>query len=466
MPGERKKGQLRFEGADPMAVVELDDEAIAPWTPEQEVIADAVSKAIKSYITTTESLSNGKYEHLRDKIPEYLSNPGNLLIAICTDGVVIRYEKKSEVEGKKVVGVFHLGITEAASMFSQNLVHIESEESPHPLNETFGVEFKLSVHSPSRGASQDIVASRIWFQAKNIEPQQIHVPGAKPYCLLSVRNQLDIEIHGEMGVDDQTGVINQPFIARVPMRLLAGWECIEVFPGLDPDVWKADLAPLWAEQDLIGAALIAQTKDAQLSNLDPRASARRQYSSLLAEFKALLDSDPDREQILQTFLQEHPILLCPTHVRMWPKLPLGATITDFVFREANQEYLLVELERSTLRLFRKDGHATAELTHAQGQILDWKRYLEDNLHTVQKELGLVGISTNPNGLLVIGRSHSLLPQNRRKLQTMLNESPKLRVMTYDDVYVNAKAVFENLLGPMWDAGGNTQIFYPPRDIRK
>ena len=30
----------------------------------------------------------------------------------------------------------------------------------------------------------------------------------------------------------------------------------------------------------------------------------------------------------------------------------------------------------------------------------------------------------------------------------------------DDVYENAKAVFENLLGPIWDTGGDTQIYYP------
>jgi hypothetical protein len=145
---------------------------------------------------------------------------------------------------------------------------------------------------------------------------------------------------------------------------------------------------------------------------------------------------------------------------MWPKLQLGATVTDFVFCDATQDYLLVELERSTLPLFRQDGHPTADLTHAQGQILDWKRYLEDNLQTVQRELGLAGITPNPNGLLVIGRSHTLHPRDRRKLQTMANESPKLRVMTYDDLYENAKAVFENLLGPLWDPGGATQIYYP------
>lgn len=460
MPSERKKGQLRLEGANPMALVELNDEPTKGWTPEQEAAASAVSQATKSYMKSAEALAGGKYEHLKDKIPEYMVNPGNLLMAICTDGVVIRYEKKTLDERKLVVTVIPQGISQVAALLSQNLVHIESPEAPHPLNENFGVELKLSVHSPSQGTSHDIVAARIWFQTKNTSPQQVEPPGAKPYCLLSVRNQLDIEIHGELGAEGDANAPNQPFIARSTMRLIAGWECIEVFPGLNLDAWNAGFAPLWAERDVLGAALIAQTKDAQLSSLDPRASARRQYAALLAEFMALLDSNPEREQVLQAFLQQNPVLLCPTHVRMWPKLPLGATVTDFVFRDANQEYLLVELERSTLQLFRQDGHATADLTHAHGQIVDWKRYLEDNLQTVQRELGLAGITPNPNGLLVIGRSQSLLPRDRRKLQTMTNESPKLRIMTYDDVYENAKAVFENLLGPMWDSGGATQIYYP------
>lgn len=460
MPRERKKGQVRLEGASPMAFVESNDVPIEDWTPDQEAASAAVSEAIKIYLKTTESLASAKYGHLRDRIPEYMTNPGNALVAVCTDGVVIRYEKKGHEKRKLAVTVMHEGIAYAASLLSQNIVHVQSPETPHPIDANFGVELKLTVHSPSQGLSHDLAAGRVWFHVVNAATQQIVQPGAKPYCLLSVRNQLELVIHGVMGAEGDAKASGQPFIARSTMRLGAGWDCIEVFPGLDLAAWKADFAPLWAEHDLLGAALVAQTHDAQLSDLDPRASARRQYASLLGEFKDLLDSDPGREQVLQAFLQRNPVLLCPTHVRMWAKLPLGATITDFVFRDANQEYLLVELERSTQQLFRQDGHATADLTHAHGQIVDWKRYLEDNLQTVQRELGLTGITPNPNGLLVMGRSNSLLPRDRRKLQTMTNESPKLRVMTYDDVYENAKAVLENLLGPIWDTGGSTQIYYP------
>ena len=206
----------------------------------------------------------------------------------------------------------------------------------------------------------------------------------------------------------------------------------------------------------------AQCRDAELNSLDPNASARKHFSSLLNQFKALLDSNPDREEVLQQFLKDNPALLCPVHTKMWPKLALGAKKTDFVFQEATSDYLLVELERSTLPLFVKSGDPSKELNHAQRQVLDWKRYIEDNLSTVQRELGLSGISVNPKSLIVIGRSNSLSSDHRRMLVTLENNSPKLKIMTYDDVHQSAKTVIENLLGPLWDSGGSTQIYYLPK----
>lgn len=460
MPTKRKFGQLRLEGENPLAFVEADGVPIEPWTSEEEAAARTVGRAIKRYLETTAELANGRYQHLKGLLPSYLIDPGGYLVAVCADGIVVRYERKTSAEQKRAVAVIRQSIREVTSLLSQRLVHIEAPEASLPADENFGVELRLTVF-PSQGMAHDLTASRIWFQAKDTKPQQLESsPSSKPYCLLSVRNHLECELHGVIGPNADSSASGQLFIAHASTRLVAGWDCIEVFPGLDLSPWNADVAPLWAECDILGAALIAHTKAAQLANLDPRASTRRHYAALLAEFRALLDSNPDREQILHSFLQSNSALLCPTHVQMWSKLQLGATVTDFVFRDANHDYLLVELERSILKLFRKDGHATSDLTHAQGQIVDWKRYIEDNLQTAQRELGLVGITANPSGLLVIGRSSSLLPRDRRKLQAMGADSLKLRIMTYDDVYENAKAVLENLLGPIWDAGGSTQIYYP------
>ena len=146
---------------------------------------------------------------------------------------------------------------------------------------------------------------------------------------------------------------------------------------------------------------------------------------------------------------------------MKPKLSFGKRITDFVFREATGDYLLVELEPSSAHLFTKSGNTSSRLNEARNQIIDWRRYIEDNVGTVQRELGLTGISSNPQALIVIGRSSSLSEKNKRKLVTLENESPKTKIITYDGVFDNAKTIIENLLGPLWIEGPTPEIYYLP-----
>jgi hypothetical protein len=268
-----------------------------------------------------------------------------------------------------------------------------------------------------------------------------------------------MELHGELLPTVGSSRDPEPFVIAHEIRLSAGWDCLEVFPGIVIEKWKPELAQFWAESDLLGAILVAQTKDARFKDLDPRAATRRQYSALLARFREALDSATN-EQDLQTFLEENPVLLCPTFTKVYPKLRFGTHISDFVFSQADREYLLVEIEPATHKLFRLDGHPTAELTHAQGQIADWKRYIEDNLSTVQRELKLEGITSQARGLVVIGRSRDLSEGDRRKIQVMHNESPRIRIATYDDIHDIAKAMFENLLGPMSDFGGATRVYFP------
>src|SRR5262249_24553295 len=143
------------------------------------------------------------------------------------------------------------------------------------------------------------------------------------------------------------------------------------------------------------------------------------------------------------------------------KLPFGRRVTDFVLQEQSGDYLLVEIEAPTRSLFTQDGQPHHELVHALDQVTDWRRYIEDNLAMVQRELGLIGMSAQPNALVVIGRSADLRPDDRRRLVTMNNESPKTRILTYDDLFANAKAVATNLLGPVWDVQGDAQVYYLP-----
>ena len=454
-----RKVQITFTDNSPLQITDSVESDTAGLSDEQQSIVQQLGATLKSYRAAAKELLSGKYAHLRDWAPTHLADPGNVLVICCPDGVAIRFENKTD-KVRLIAGWMSDSLPEVASMLSQRLIQCHTNRDAIASASPTGMEIRLSTGNVATNQLRDIVAMQVRFDAVIERPDRLPQPPLKPFCLLSIRSTFEIQVGGELLKNNRDQGQGQPFIARSKLRLPVGWDCIEIFPYFDLEQWKPEYAPLWAENDLLAAVVAQQFREAQFLALDPNAQARKQFGELLRTYRELLDSNPEREETLQSFLQDHPAILCPTHIKMWPKMAFGARKTDFVFQEATGDYLLVELEKSTLPLFLKDGHPSRELNHARGQVTDWKRYLEDNVATVQKELGLTGISANPRSLVVIGRSQTLTPENRRKLVTIENENPKTKIVTYDDVYEAAKAVIENLLGPIWDTIGNTHIYYP------
>jgi hypothetical protein len=242
------------------------------------------------------------------------------------------------------------------------------------------------------------------------------------------------------------------------IKLRVGWQALEVYPTFHPDRWKPEFAGLWAENDLLAAVARHHIADTQLAAIDPNVAARRAFKKLLEELARLLEGP---EEPAHQFLKRHPEIVCPAHIASWSKLPLGNRVTDFIFREPANEYLLVEIEGPLRRLFRRDGQQRQELTHAINQIIDWRIFIEDNLREVQQELGLVGISANAGSMIVIGRSASLSDDDRRKLATLQGQIPGLRILTYDELIQSAKAMAENLFVPLDIIGQSLEICYFP-----
>jgi hypothetical protein len=236
-----------------------------------------------------------------------------------------------------------------------------------------------------------------------------------------------------------------------------GWQAIEIYPPLGDDYWKPEFAATWAERDILAIAAQRNLQEIQLNALDPRAETRRQYATLLAEFGRLLQGP---EEPVHQFLRQHPEIISPTSDSHWSKLPFGTKKEcDFVFREPHNDYQLVEIEKPDKQMFRRDGQQHENLTHAINQTADWVRYIEDNKRTVEHELGLTGISTSPRRLVVIGRTKSLTEENRRKLSTLQNDQPKLRILTYDDLLEQAKNNLEHILGPLSLTGENVKLYF-------
>jgi len=152
MTGERKYGELRLEGSNPMVLIEAEGQINETWTPEQESIASAVSRTIKSYLKTTQALASEQYPHLGDMIPAYMRDPGNLLIAICTDGIVVRYEKKVHEGRKAAVTVLPQRIAAGQRSYPKTLCISHPLPLPFHRMRTLALNssFLLTLHSKER----------------------------------------------------------------------------------------------------------------------------------------------------------------------------------------------------------------------------------------------------------------------------------------------------------------------------
>ncbi len=282
-------------------------------------------------------------------------------------------------------------------------------------------------------------------------------PSERPFPVVNVSSEMISRREGHR-IQTTSGPPEDPerFISQSPFRLPVGWETIEIFPLPDPDAWKPERAADWAERDLLAHIVANNAIGSTLHDLDGRASTRRKYASLLSELESLLEGP---EEPAHQFLKKHAELLCPTHQRYWSKLAFGNRISDFVFQELHNDYLLVEIEAPYRKMFREDGQQRAELTHAVNQIADWIQYIADNKERVEKDLGLVGISTNSRTLVVIGRSADLSEENRRKISSLQSLQNKLRILTYDDLLAAARTQIEHILGPIDLESGDWKTYY-------
>ncbi len=98
----------------------------------------------------------------------------------------------------------------------------------------------------------------------------------------------------------------------------------------------------------------------------------------------------DDENSIQRFLERNTVLLYQFHAtRLFVKPNiLGKYEADFAILDTNKKLLFIEIERPAIKLFKKDGHPTAELMHAYGQVRDWLNEYQVHRPTILESLDL------------------------------------------------------------------------------
>src|SRR5687768_14462741 len=119
---EIKKRQITISGNNPLEIVDVLENGTSDLSETQQLIVQQLGKTFRAYITAIKELLSGKYAHLKDWAPLYLSEPGHILIAACPDGVVLRFERKQNKEDI-VAGWFPSDLSTITPILSQGLIH-------------------------------------------------------------------------------------------------------------------------------------------------------------------------------------------------------------------------------------------------------------------------------------------------------------------------------------------------------
>ena len=156
--------------------------------------------------------------------------------------------------------------------------------------------------------------------------------------------------------------------------------------------------------------------------------------SKVNDFNLLIENEK-YEEPLQKFIEKNTVLLAKFAARtiFFEKHIVGKYNTDIIIYDTNKRLLFIELERANLRLFKNDGHPTAELNHAYEQVKDWLiEYSKhpfailESLELSQKEVASI------SGVVIAGRSKK---EKANHLDRHLSRpsSPDIDFFTFDEL---------------------------------
>ena len=166
---------------------------------------------------------------------------------------------------------------------------------------------------------------------------------------------------------------------------------------------------------------------------------------MFQEYQRILNQPEIREQTIQLYLAEHILLIDPCAKYVHSQVQLGAEyIADFVIETYDGLYKLVEIEKPIDRLYLKNGDPSSVLTHAEQQVLNWQRWIRQNIAYIRFESQLP--MNDPEGLVIIGLRSQMSQDEIHQLEERnISRRGRIKVITFDDLALQLNQLIENIV---------------------
>lgn len=164
--------------------------------------------------------------------------------------------------------------------------------------------------------------------------------------------------------------------------------------------------------------------------------------TVLNGFQKLISENANDEPVFQRFLEANPQLLDPMAVEVWPEPNLfGSRKPDFVVKRSDGSYLVVEIECPGKTLITRAGHPSADVTHAEHQVTDYRSYMLRHIGNVKDVFP--GFS-DPDCLVVVGLESTLTLEQRGVLASLNGARHRVKVAGFDWLLERAERVSKNV----------------------
>ena len=144
------------------------------------------------------------------------------------------------------------------------------------------------------------------------------------------------------------------------------------------------------------------------------------------------DTAPDNEEILQKFLNNNPILFRQFPAKRIFSKPSILTFfdADFAILTPQMELILIEIEKKTMPLLKRNGDQAAPLIHAIDQVGNWIYTFEEHrlaclvvMKIAREEVATV------RGVVIAGRDQGHNPDHLRRLKGRFYNS-RISLLTF------------------------------------
>lgn len=193
-------------------------------------------------------------------------------------------------------------------------------------------------------------------------------------------------------------------------------------------------------------------------------------TKVAADLKSAFDNNSE-SQLLAT-LKENSFLFYELYSRKGGIQPVfreisfgGGLRCDYAWLNDNSdgpEWVLVEIEKPKLELFRKDNNEpTHQLNHAFEQIKSWRRYFNENPSEKRRIFGAVG---RFRFILVGGDKESWAQKIASKWRIDNNGETNIEIRS-SDIFLRALKILEEHPEELWSFAENPTTL-PPSDLQK